>query len=160
MKKILGLVVLLALVGSLIPSCRDDIVLPEDESLVGSYEGVYIWKEGEGVNADSVVQAINWRFDETNYFMDTDTEDPLYNSEACLCKGRGTYAVTDRVRLEPLSGNPAIPDDCETCDPTRLPQGLYALEQPEGGIIMSWIQTIDGVRTTNQLILTRVSEEE
>lgn len=119
----------------------------------GSYNGLYTWKTGEGPTADSLVQAIKWTFTETNYLMDADTSASLYDPSVCFCKGRGTYAITDRVRLEPVDPETAIPDNCDTCDPAQSPQGFYALERPEAGIRLTKIEVIDGIQVTSKITL-------
>jgi len=160
MKKLFGLVLLLVAGAMVIDACKDDIVLPEPPSLTGTYAGVYVLKTGEGINADSTFQAVTWTFDSTKYFMDADTASDLFNDGVCFCKGRGSWAITDRVRLEPDDDRPIV-DNCETCDPSESPQGSFTIEQPDGNLKLTLIEEDDlGNRITKRLELIRVEEED
>jgi hypothetical protein len=157
MKKLFGLAIFVG-TGLLIFACASDIVLPPAPSLVGYYEGTYTLKRGEGANADSMVQAITFRFDENDaFFMDADTSASGYDANVCFCKGRGTYAISDRVRLDPASDDP-LPDNCDVCDPVDNPNGLFSLEQPDYGVKLSQVETSGDERVTKTLILNRVEE--
>lgn len=160
MKKLPVLLIAVFVIGVVGSACRDDVVLPPPESLVGDWVGTYTYKTGEGVNADSSVQAIKWVFTETNYIMDADTTADGFNETVCFCKGRGTYAITDRVRLEPTSDRPLPDYPCNSCDPELSAQGLFALERPSGGIKLTQIDLVEGVQVTKTVLLVRAPETE
>ncbi len=158
MKKFALLGILLITAGLIVNACKDDVILEPPPSIVGFYEGTYEIERGQGQNAEVKSQAITWRFTETNYFMDADTTDPAYDSDICFCKGRGTYSVSDRVRLVPLNSGSGTPDNCDSCDPSEQPEGSYTLEQPAGGLRLTWQQVINGETVTNRIVLTRISD--
>jgi len=162
-KKLLGPILVSAVTVMLIIACRGDVVLEPPPSLVGDYVGVYIYKTGLGDQADSLMQPVTFDFQENLWHMYIDTLSADFNPNVCLCNAWGPYAITDRVRLELNDPDrPAPVPPCDACDTKQSPQGLYALEQPPGGIKLVWIQTVTEGSTsqviTSQLLLTRVTK--
>ncbi len=160
MKKISVVLIAVFVIGVVGLSCREDVFLPPLPTLVGDYVGTYTFKRGEGVNAVSVTQAVTWVFGETSYNMVADSSSDLFNETACFCKNFGSYALTDRVRLEPGSDRPAPDYPCTSCDPELSAQGLFALERPSGGIKLTQIELIDGEQITKTVELQRVTPTE
>jgi len=154
MKKLFGLVLLLVAGAMVLDACKDDITLPDPPSLDGTYVGTYTRSTRVGVDVFDTTQAVEFRFDSTRYFMDADLTSDQYADTVCFCKGRGVWGITDRIRLEPDDGLDV--DNCETCDPAQSPQGLYALEQPDGNLRLIQIETIDNKQVTSLLVLTRI----
>lgn len=135
MKKKLSLLAVLLVVVTgvaIFTACRDDVILPPPPSLDGSYVGTYTYTEGEATET----QGIKWVFTEASdktgsYAMDADPWSPLYDSMVCFCKGRGSYSISDRVQLQSTTDRPE-PDNCQTCNESRSPQGLFALNRAQG----------------------------
>lgn len=139
--KIVTISLLLALmVGAMVISCSEDIVLPPLPTLLGEYEGRYHITTGLGTNPVTKTYSITWKFSDQNYWM-TSLDDGL-------CSPSGTYTYTDNVTLgelyEGCSGVVAKEDD--------NPYGDFSIRQPGDSVILE--QIVDDVSKRVELVKT------
>jgi len=117
-----GLISVIVLV-MIILGCSDDIVLEPLPSLLGEYEGEFVYYTDYGLdNERHKNYPITWRFSDQNYWC----WDASVEGEDCICEPSGEYRMADGVQLEMRE------DGCAGCvfDSLKLPQGAFTLRQP------------------------------
>ncbi len=121
--------------------CSDDIILEPLPSLIGDYEGRYLYTENLGASNERTDDPyiIRWRFSNLNYWVYDNGSDP------CICQPSGEYLLADGVQLNMLE------DGCAGCvfDSLKLPEGAFSLRQPGDSIFMT--QIIGDVRKVIEL---------
>jgi hypothetical protein len=127
MRRVTGLVLLLAMVGIMIvaASCRKDIVLVEPDTIRGEYIGEISYKVG---TQREEKQFITWRFTDIAFNMWYDEErDIEENGEGAsrkFCDVQGDYTLGSGVDID-TSWTTSL----EICDETRNPSGTFALDR-------------------------------
>lgn len=159
MKKLLAAFAALVIVAAIF-GCADDIILPEDEPIVGKYYGTYTIKvDYNSADEQTLQNYISWTFTETNYIMQVDT-DSIKTGQKCFCYTRGQYSLTDGIRLKQLSWNAtgSPPEECTSCDENHVPTGVFQ-RQVSGEVLI--LRSIDNANNIfHELRLTRIAEEE
>lgn len=136
---LLGVIGVMALGLWASTGCRDDIFIPPPPSLLGDYEGVFIYKEGTQLPAE---QTITWRFTGNGYLMTLDGTE----GERLFCDVAGFYTLENGVSMELTDSNRTA----KTCDPTKGPAGQFALITVADTIFLR--QQIGSI--TKEIILT------
>jgi len=112
----------------IINACKDDIVIPPQPTLEGSYEGLYQVITGYNtISADTSKSTIEMRFsDETYFFDDDDTLD-------AFCDPRGDYV---------LSANTIVMDEIQRncagaiANENDNPRGTFSIRRPGDSVIL------------------------
>ena len=142
MKKVVSL---LLLVGAVLVAygCRDDYILPAQESLTGDYQGIYIYKfEGQS----ETTQPITWVFGPTSYQMRFDT---VNGDTRFFCDNIGVFEQNGS-RLTLTTEVPNLNQDL--CSPDQNPEGIFQLLRAEGEDTMQMIQIVDELTITIKLV--------
>ena len=138
MKRFVGLVVIVALVGIFI-GCADDVFVEPPPSLIGDYAGTYSFKVG---NTPAVTQEVTWRFTTATYTMRVTGNSP--DTISCNCAGE--YELGNNVELTQIT--PVL--DPFTCDQGRNPKGVFGLDQSKQDTVFLRRVSAD---TTQELVL-------
>lgn len=159
MKKLLAAFAALVVLA-IVFGCADDIILPEEEPIVGQYYGTYTIIENYGTPSENVYQNyVFWEFTETEYIMKVDT-DSIQTDGACFCYNSGQYSLTDGIRLRTRSWNAtgSPPQECTSCNDDFIPNGTFQ-RQLQGGVLI--LRSHDNAQNIfHELRLSRVAEEE
>ncbi|MEW6411396.1 MAG: hypothetical protein AB1483_02860 [Candidatus Zixiibacteriota bacterium] len=122
----------LIIVISISIGCSDDVIVEPPASLIGDYEGKYIYTLDLGATTERTLDpwSIRWRFSNSQYWL-YDENDENY----CICQPSGDYTLADGVELIMKE------DGCAGCvfDSLKIPQGAFSLRQPGDSIIMTQI---------------------
>ena len=126
----LGCLVVLVLVLG----CQSDLLLPEAESLVGTYTGTYtyITNYAAGQQEERISEYVIFIFDETAYHMNLDTTQELEN---CFCAVDGKWKLVEGVRLKEDNSGPE--EGCEgACNEEMNPEGVFVRETVADSLIL------------------------
>jgi len=146
MKRVVSLVLLTLIVLACL-QCRKDVFVEPPPSLMGEYEGIYIYKFAGQAEQE---QLITWRFSSISYRVSYDEEN---GSGRQFCDAAGTYEwAGSRTTL--IETDPNV--RASLCITDQNPTGVFAIDQSTDTLVM--IQ-IDG-EITKTIRLVLIEEEE
>lgn len=120
----LGSILILFVFGS---ACRDDIVLPPQESLEGSYEGIYRVIIGYGGNVpDTSWSRIEMLFSDESYFFNSE------NDPHAFCDPRGDYVLSANT----IELTETIRNCTQIARERDNPRGTFSIRRPDDSVIM------------------------
>jgi len=135
MKRTLGILALL-ICTAVIFGCAEDIILPDEGSLEGDWEGTYTVTLNYGSGTDEVVHHdyVLFYFGETSFIMSPDLENHV--DGVCFCYGYGTWAPSEGVRLKITSSQPKGDIGCQSCNSEEDPDGTFRKEDQNGTLVL------------------------
>ncbi len=155
MKRSVGLwVILVLLVSALtwVVGCRNDIDVPFPESLIGDYEGIYLYRAIEN-GIDTIVdtsQLVTFWFTNDVYLMTKDGTIP--ESLRVFCDVEGIYEIENGFQLTIVDPNRSR----GVCTFDQNPFGSYGLDQTSDTIRMRHDSTGEnGVRLIRYIRMIR-----
>ncbi len=114
--------------------CADDIVLPEDVPLIGTYEGSYTFVENYGgTDETEFIQDVRFVFTDKFYYMTLDINEGDEDT-VCFCNVDGEYALTDGVRLKEAHWRTI--GVCSSCNPEQNPAGTFVRETQGNALVL------------------------
>ncbi len=145
----------------LVMGCSDDIVLPSDSVISGSYEGTYIVTEDYGSSqAKENIQLIVFEFIDSSstYIMRIDTEKD-FDSSFSVCRVDGKFLFTEGVTLLQLH---SLPDELagqDACDSKFNPEGLFTLIKSGSSDSLRLTQFDNAAKVFKEIRIAKVAAE-
>jgi len=135
MKRTLGILAFL-ICTAMVFGCAGNIILPEQEPLIGNWEGTYSVILNHNSPTDEVVHwdYVLFYFGETTFIMSPDLE--KHRDGVCFCYGYGTYLLTDGIRFKMISSQPRGEIGCQSCNSEEDPDGTFRKEDQNGTLVL------------------------
>ncbi|HEX2897796.1 MAG TPA: hypothetical protein VHP63_07085 [candidate division Zixibacteria bacterium] len=127
----------------IISACQDDIVIPPQPTLEGSYEGLYRVITGyQNPSAETTMSTIEMLFSDESYFFNSE------NVPDAFCDPRGDYLLSaNTIELDETNRN------CTQIAKERdNPRGTFSIRRPGDSVIMTQLLEPD---TLKQFLLIR-----
>lgn len=142
MKRI-AVLLILAVVATLIYSCRKDVMVEPPPSLSGDYAGTYTFKKG---SLPAVVQGVTMKFTTDAFRINWDS-----TGEQRFCDAKGGYQLTNNVELYAIDST-----DCNyhyfKCDLGLCPMAIYQVDQSVANTVKMHSYTISATDTIDRKI--------
>lgn len=122
---------------AIVIGCSEDLVLEDLPSLLGNYEGryIYITNYGSATGRQTNTYLVTWRFSDLGYWVWNDA-DTTISDDGDICEPSGDYILADGVEMiEKEEGCAGVISDNE-----KNPSGIFQLRQPGDTIIMTQLQ--------------------
>lgn len=132
--------------------CRDDVIVPFPETLIGDYTGTISLMQIDGVDTvTDTTNEVTVRFTNKTYVLKVVAEDDLLY----FCSSSGDYTLENGVLFVENEDNL----DAQVCTPDDNPRGFFGLDQTSLAprIQIKQDQTVDGIRNIKTLLLEKVT---
>ena len=143
-KILVGLVAASLIVGSVMFGCSSDIVLPPLPTLLGEYEGKFVFITNYNQPSQITEEFdITWRFSDQSYWVSS--------LSTSLCSPSGAYLYADNVTLDELDEGCAGAISSNQ----KNPFGPFSVRLPNDSVVMTQISG----DTLKEIRLIKVIEE-